>query len=120
MLVGNLLLNCVRESGDHGPFNSWDRVPYVTTVRDGATPSVVPATREIAANFIIGTYSSQVAIDNDDGSAYYSTHDNLLAYASLEPGASWMSNSSRLHTRLPFCSIIFTYCGYPSLPLPHL
>jgi len=23
----NLLLNCVRESGDHGPYNSWDRVP---------------------------------------------------------------------------------------------
>ena len=61
----------------------WDRVPYVTTVRDGATPSVVPATREIAANFVVGTYASQVAIDNDDGSAYYSTHDNLLAYASL-------------------------------------
>ena len=27
VLEGNLLANCVRESGDHGPFNSWDRVP---------------------------------------------------------------------------------------------
>ena len=35
----NLLTNTVRESGDHGPVNSWDRVPYITTVRTGA-PSV--------------------------------------------------------------------------------
>merc|ERR1712139_561970 len=34
---GNLLFNHVRETGDHGPFNSWDRQPYVTTngVDDG-------------------------------------------------------------------------------------
>ena len=29
VLEDNLLLNYVRESNDHGPFNSWDRQPYV-------------------------------------------------------------------------------------------
>ncbi len=29
----NLILNACRESGDHGPWNSWDRVPYITNVR---------------------------------------------------------------------------------------
>jgi hypothetical protein len=28
---GNLVFNMVRETGDHGPYNSWDRQPYLTT-----------------------------------------------------------------------------------------
>jgi len=79
LIRSNLLFNCVRESGDHGPFNSWDRLPYITTVRNG-TPSIVPEFREITQNFIIGVYASQEAIDTDDGSAYYNTHDNFFAY----------------------------------------
>jgi hypothetical protein len=27
-LRGNLIANMVRETSDHGPFNSWDRVGY--------------------------------------------------------------------------------------------
>ena len=80
VLEGNLIANCVRESGDHGPFNSWDRVPYITTIATGK-PSVVPAYRTITRNFIISTYSSQEAIDTDDGSSYYNTHDNFFVYA---------------------------------------
>jgi hypothetical protein len=41
ILEGNLLANCVRESGDHGPWNNWDKVPYITDIgmiRDPATP----------------------------------------------------------------------------------
>eukprot|EP00475_Leptophrys_vorax_P015852 TRINITY_DN2221_c0_g2_i1.p1 TRINITY_DN2221_c0_g2~~TRINITY_DN2221_c0_g2_i1.p1 ORF type:complete len:787 (-),score=214.49 TRINITY_DN2221_c0_g2_i1:1749-4109(-) len=76
----NLIFNCVRESGDHGPFNSWDRQPFLTTVRDGKTPSFTPAVNEIRSNFIIGTYQTQDAIDNDDGSAYYHTHHNFFSY----------------------------------------
>lgn len=33
MMTGNLLLNYVKESNDHGPFNSWDRQPYVSVVK---------------------------------------------------------------------------------------
>jgi hypothetical protein len=44
-------------------------------------PSIVPKFREIRKNFIIGTYQSQEAIDTDDGSSYYQTHDNYFAFA---------------------------------------
>ena len=42
-------LNMVRESKDHGPWNSWNRVPYITTLRNG-TASIVPADRKIHHN----------------------------------------------------------------------
>ena len=45
-------------------------------------PSVVPTWREIRKNFIFDVYSSQEAIDTDDGSSYYHTHDNFMIYAS--------------------------------------
>ena len=78
-ISGNLLLNCVRESSDHGPWNSWSRVPYITNIRTGK-PSIIPATRKIHNNFILATYFSQQAIDTDDGSAYYEVYDNFFAY----------------------------------------
>ena len=33
----NIIFNTCRESGDHGPFNSWDRQPYLTNVKNGTT-----------------------------------------------------------------------------------
>ena len=74
------MTNCVRESGDHGPYNSWDRVPYITDIATGK-PSVIPAWRHIRHNFIVSVYSSQEAIDTDDGSAYYKTYENFFVYA---------------------------------------
>ena len=78
-ISGNLLLNCVRESSDHGPWNSWSRVPYITNIRTGK-PSIIPKVRSIHNNFILATYFSQQAIDTDDGSAYYEVYDNFFAY----------------------------------------
>lgn len=52
VLEGNLLANCVRESGDHGPFNSWDRVPYITDF-DGRRATVIPRFRQIRDNFVL-------------------------------------------------------------------
>jgi hypothetical protein len=80
VLERNLLLNCVRESGDHGPFNSWDRVPYITTLRSGK-PSVLPAWRHVRRNFFLSNYASQEAIDTDDGSAFFRTSENFFVYA---------------------------------------
>jgi len=37
----NLLANCVRESGDHGQWNSWDHIPYITDVFD-TEPDTLP------------------------------------------------------------------------------
>ena len=68
----------VRESKDHGPYNSWDRVPYITNLRYGRA-SIVPADRHIHHNFVIANYNSEGAIDTDDGSAYYRTHHNFFA-----------------------------------------
>lgn len=76
----NLLFNTCRESGDHGPFNSWDRQVYVTKVKTGS-PSVEKEWDYIFQNFMIANYDSILAIDNDDGSAYYETHDNVFIYS---------------------------------------
>ena len=76
----NFLFNTCRESGDHGPFNSWDRQVFVTKVRDG-TPSPDKEYDYIESNFMIANYHSILAIDNDDGSNYYKTHGNFFAYS---------------------------------------
>ncbi|XP_019849680.1 PREDICTED: uncharacterized protein LOC109580680 [Amphimedon queenslandica] len=77
----NLQFNTCRESGDHGPFNSWDRQVFVTKVRNG-TASPEKDWDYIYSNFMIANYDSKLAIDNDDGSNYYKTHDNFFAYSS--------------------------------------
>jgi hypothetical protein len=78
-IFANLLLNTCRESSDHGPFNLWDRVPYITTVRSGM-PSTVPATRRFHHNFVLANYFSQEAVDTDDGSSHLTVEANVLAY----------------------------------------
>lgn len=79
LLKNNLLFNMVRETGDHGPFNSWDRQPYLTEVRDGI-PSLNPAESNITLNFIINNYHSTWPLDHDDGSCYYYDTYNYLVY----------------------------------------
>lgn len=87
----NLLFNTCRESGEHGPFNSWDRQVYVTKVRDG-TPSPEKDWDYIVANFMIANYNSVLGVDNDDGSAYYKTHSNFVAYSGTHPLFGGMKN----------------------------
>ena len=79
-LSNNLLINTCRESGDHGPWNSWNRVPYITTERTGK-PSIIPKDVHIERNFFLGNYNAISAIDTDDGSSYIKVHDNVLGYA---------------------------------------
>lgn len=76
----NLGFNVVRETGDHGFFNSWDRQPYLTKVKDGVTPSLIPATSYLTKNFIINNYHSTFPIDHDDGTGYYYDSLNFLVY----------------------------------------
>jgi len=100
----NLVFSSCRESGDHGPFNSWDRQPFLTTVRDG-TPSMTMQWREIHHNFFIDNYSPQENVDNDDGSAYYKTHDNFLVY-----GGNGMKNDFGGHDN-HVTDNIYAYAG---------
>jgi hypothetical protein len=79
IIAHNLVFSTCRESGDHGPFNSWDRQPFLTTVKNG-NPSMIMKWREIRNNFFIDNYSPQENVDNDDGSCYYHTYNNFMAY----------------------------------------
>mmetsp|Transcript_116850 Transcript_116850/g.239049 ORF Transcript_116850/g.239049 Transcript_116850/m.239049 type:complete len:851 (+) Transcript_116850:58-2610(+) len=103
-LSHNLVFSTCRESGDHGPFNSWDRQPYLTSVRTGE-PSMVMAWREIHHNFLIDNYSPQENVDNDDGSAYYKTHHNFMVY-----GGQGMKNDFGGHDNRHF-SNVYAYAG---------
>eukprot|EP01118_Nematostelium_gracile_P006845 TRINITY_DN2209_c0_g1_i1.p1 TRINITY_DN2209_c0_g1~~TRINITY_DN2209_c0_g1_i1.p1 ORF type:complete len:341 (+),score=99.83 TRINITY_DN2209_c0_g1_i1:420-1442(+) len=79
VMTQNLLFNANRETSDQGPFNSWDRLPFMTDVLDG-TPSLTPQFNDIYSNFFICNYGSNMCIDNDDGSAYYNNHHNFEVY----------------------------------------
>jgi Right handed beta helix region len=73
----NLIFNTCRESGDHGPINTWDRQPFLSDLRDG-TPSFVPIRRVVANNLIFANYGASQGLDNDDGSSWYHVHHNVF------------------------------------------
>ena len=79
--VLQLIFNTCRESGDHGPINSWDRQAFLTTLKDGETPSFDPLPRIIRGNFIIANYNAAQGVDNDDGSSGFHIHHNLFYQA---------------------------------------
>lgn len=92
LVRGNLLFNHVRETGDHGPVNSWDRQPYLTRngVVDGFTDtqrlglagtSIVKARCSIEGNMIINGYNGVWAVDHDDGSQYFNDTGNVMLWA---------------------------------------
>lgn len=56
LVVNNLLFNTVRVTNDHGPYNSWDRIPY--TWRSWNQTDVDPLVINITRNFIINNYNS--------------------------------------------------------------
>jgi len=78
-MTGLSIFNTCRQSGDHGPINSWDRFPMSTAVRaDGAAASYAAADTETSNSMIIANYGASQGFDNDDGSSYYWTHDNFF------------------------------------------
>eukprot|EP00794_Sanderia_malayensis_P005521 gene5521-6206_t len=79
-ITKNVLFNFVRETFDHGPINTWDRVPYLTKVLHGDTASLLPKENFVTKCFIIGNYHSIWPIDHDDGSAYWADSYNFLTY----------------------------------------
>ena len=58
VLARNLFFNTCRESSDHGAVNSWHRMPYATTLRDGKTLSAIPAYIVAERNFIVANYGA--------------------------------------------------------------
>jgi Right handed beta helix region len=74
----NVIFNTCRESGDHGPINSWDRQPFLTDLLDGITPSFNPIRRSISFNLIFANYGANQGVDNDDGSSWYHIYRNVM------------------------------------------
>mmetsp|Transcript_46924 Transcript_46924/g.73445 ORF Transcript_46924/g.73445 Transcript_46924/m.73445 type:complete len:228 (+) Transcript_46924:430-1113(+) len=52
----NLIINTCRESGDHGPFNSWDRLPFIADPLEKGSDSMVPLFNKIHQNFLMANY----------------------------------------------------------------
>jgi len=61
--------------------------------------------REIHHNFFIDNYSPQENVDNDDGSAYYKTHDNFFVY-----GGQGMKNDFGGHDNYHLDNV-YAYAG---------
>jgi hypothetical protein len=57
--------------------NTWDRTPYLTTLRTGQ-PSLLPKYNNVSHNLFISNYNSFDGIDNDDGSSYYDISSNVF------------------------------------------
>lgn len=78
----NLIFNTCRESGDHGPINSWDRMPFLTELvadaASGTQPSFGVLPNDISGNVIMANYGASQGVDNDDGSSFYRIHDNVF------------------------------------------
>ena len=121
LLQYNLGFNMVRETGDHGVFNSWDRQPFLTDARTGA-PSLIQAQTNITRNFFINNYHSTWPIDHDDGSCYFYDTYNFLVYGGYKnylghtkivelntyiyPDATHVSGRNGLTTmfQMPYCA----------------
>jgi hypothetical protein len=74
------IMSVCRESGDHGPFNSWDRIPFLHDLGPDRTPSAIPLTSLIQGNFLVANYQALAAVDTDDGSQLFDVNSNFLVY----------------------------------------
>lgn len=76
-----VLFNTVRETGDHGPINTWNRMPQLATpFGTSGPPSLLPTWSAITSNLVVGNYHSVWPLDHDDGSAYWNDTQNVLVY----------------------------------------
>jgi hypothetical protein len=96
-MSGNLLFNLCRETTDHGPFNSWDRVPYLTDDAGAGVPRLGPALNRISRNLILCNYQCTWPIDHDDGSNTYDDSFNVLFYGGAK---NFLGHSKRSHNNL--------------------
>lgn len=77
LLENNLLFNWVRETSDHGNFNSWDRMPVITGLGPNGTAI---AENRIRGCMMWNNFNSRWPIDHDDGSQFYNDTKNVLLY----------------------------------------
>lgn len=82
LIKNNLCFNAVRETSDHGCFNSWDREPYQWDAEEAS--NLIPATSYILNNYFVNNYGSSWPIDHDDGSNGYVDSFNLLLWGGFK------------------------------------
>jgi hypothetical protein len=146
-LSWNVMFNTVRETGDHGPINSWDRQPYLTDAVEPGSPSLWQHQSYIHHNTLFGNYRVNYVIDHDDGSCFYEDsynflvgggRKNLMGHSKIDhheiyvysgacihtwgPGygwnESWVENTCVLYSRpVPYN---FQYCNTANLTVPYL
>eukprot|EP00038_Savillea_parva_P030806 m.80385 g.80385 ORF g.80385 m.80385 type:complete len:429 (-) comp9351_c1_seq2:175-1461(-) len=82
VIEDSVMFSFTRESSDHGVFNSWDRNMYlVEQPDDGGATSVFPQFNQLHRNVLVANYpGAQEAVDNDDGSGYFNTTNNVLLF----------------------------------------
>ncbi|KAL3936175.1 MAG: hypothetical protein SGBAC_008457 [Bacillariaceae sp.] len=102
MIRGNIIFNACRESGDHGPINSWDRMPFLTNTA-GTEPSFTPLPTRTTKNFILANYGASEGFDNDDGSSWYYTYDNVF-YAADGFKMDYGGHDSRFYGNLVYAT----------------
>ena len=128
LLKNNLVFNHVRETTAHGPFNSWDRLPYLTKVKNEDKPSLYPAQSTITRNFLISNYLSTWPLDHDDGSSFYNDTYNFLIYGGYKGsnghGKKALNNiyvyPDAIHAshffRMPYCAVSWGATATKSTP----
>jgi hypothetical protein len=75
LVEGNLFFNTCRESGDHGPINTWDRQPFLWDASGKQGYDTPPSV--ISGNFLVANYGASQGVDNDDGSSFYHILGNV-------------------------------------------
>jgi hypothetical protein len=77
--------------------SSWDRLPFITDVRDGSA-STVPAWTDAYSNLIVANYGANGGcLDNDDGSSWYKIHHNVCVFGGHKGDFDGHSKASSLH-----------------------
>ena len=79
-LSWNIIFNTVRETGDHGPINTWDRQPFLSDAVQAGVPSLWQRTSYIHHNLVFNNYNCLWPIDHDDGSSFYEDSYNFHVY----------------------------------------
>ena len=80
VIKSNLFFKAMLETHDHGPYNSWDRLSFLTTVLNG-TNTIDSAYNHLTANMMFS--GSPFAIDTDDGSDRINCTANVIVNTPL-------------------------------------
>ena len=109
----NLLANVVRETTDHGPWNSWDRNPYIwradlTDIGENAATTSEPRYSSIHHNFIFCSYGGIKGVDHGACSCFTScpclrsfSHTAISPPHPPDDGSGWYHDHDNF---LPYCT----------------